>query len=34
MQRDCEIKVKRVDIKGVYHAEITIGKKDWAEELI
>lgn len=34
LQRDCEIKIKRVDLKGVYHAQIVIGKKDWALELL
>jgi len=34
LQRDCDIKIKRVDLKGVYHAEIFINKKDWAAELL
>ena len=30
LQRDFEIKLKRVDLKGVYHGVITIGKSDLA----
>ena len=34
LQRDFEIKLKRVDLKGVYHGIITIGKRDIAAELL
>lgn len=34
LQRDFEVKLKRVDIKGVYHGVVTIGKKDVGAELL
>lgn len=34
LQRDCEIKLRRVDLKGVYHAVITSNKSDFAEQLL
>ena len=34
LQRDFEIKLKRVDLKGVYHGTITVGKRDLAAELL
>lgn len=30
LQRDCQVKMRRVDLKGVYHAQVIIGKRDWA----
>lgn len=34
LQRDFEVKLKRVDQKGIYHGTIMIGKKDYAQELV
>ena len=34
LQRDFEIKLKRVDQKGIYHGTITINKKDYALDLL
>lgn len=34
LQRDFQIKLKRVDQKGIYHGTILINKKDYALDLI
>jgi endonuclease YncB( thermonuclease family) len=34
LQRDFEVKIKRVDQKGVYHGTIIIGKRDYAMDLL
>lgn len=34
LQRDFEVRLKRVDIKGVYHGIVTVGKKDVAADLL
>ena len=33
-QRDVEIELKSVDLKGIFHGKITINKKDYALELL
>lgn len=34
LQRDFDVKLKRVDQKGIYHGTILINKKDYAHDLL
>lgn len=34
LQRDFEIKVRRVDLKGIYHATLIHNKRDFAYDLL